>query len=791
MPLKHPAPALRHPSISLRMADGGGVDLGLVQRAQSMSAMANADARPLSLSPIQSDPISVGMQDGGDVPGKGKGDKIPALYEPGEFVVSNAMLKARPSLRAELHELREDVLEAQGKTVEEADANAVRYDDGPKGGRHGKETEHAESTGRNAEVDEPLDLQGLRGGADDLRGRGDVQEVSLRAADGFGLAPYTNHRNPNAPTPPGLREIGNSSSFKFGTDVAKTNAPNFTMGGNGPAPSASGVTDVTPKSYEVRPGGPGNPNVGAGGSAEAQAFREARAPAAPTAAPTSSATPTANAQAGGRVAQARAAVGNFFSAGESAGSVGGALKNVASPIANAAGSTLRLAGRVAPFATAGLTTYQGLNTDTEDYAKRFGLENTEPGVLRDLGVRALGVASDLGNNLTGGLAKKYLYRDGEAPTDALGAPAPAAPTAVSQQAAPRPSLREAAPTAEAPAAAPAANVNVTRQANGNLSFSGKDVKGGVTYGGPAGTSLRSNPIGVAPAMDQRTIDAALNNPNGTRWSSNDNATMAANIRDGVDPYRGTSRAQNTGDPAMQQMEALASSPVGTPGRNGAIRAMIALKGDQTARRGQDLSYDASMTGTRASMENNRLRMGFDNAWKEREFGAGRDDKAFDRKQATDKAWNDHAEQMFRTNVDGKDVPDTAKIALYTRSVDETIGKMIPDLLKSGDPAKVAYANKLSKEGRAALDDEDRTNFTKWFETQRVHAGSYGSINPLSASGTPSQDLRAYANPKNGNGIFQPRTDFGGGISIPNVNLDYGPNANRILPNWGTPSSLRN
>ena len=31
----------------------------------------------------------------GDVPGEGKGDKIPAKYEPGEFVVSNAMLDAQ------------------------------------------------------------------------------------------------------------------------------------------------------------------------------------------------------------------------------------------------------------------------------------------------------------------------------------------------------------------------------------------------------------------------------------------------------------------------------------------------------------------------------------------------------------------------------------------------------------------------------------------------------------------------------------------------------------------------
>lgn len=63
---------------------------------------------------------------GGQVPGQGKGDKIPAKYEPGEFVVSNAMLKDNPGLADILHELREKSLAAQGKTVEEADEGAVQ-----------------------------------------------------------------------------------------------------------------------------------------------------------------------------------------------------------------------------------------------------------------------------------------------------------------------------------------------------------------------------------------------------------------------------------------------------------------------------------------------------------------------------------------------------------------------------------------------------------------------------------------------------------------------------------------
>lgn len=62
---------------------------------------------------------------GGDVPGSGHGDKIPAKYEPGEFVVSNDMLDAQPELRDHLRGLRSEVLAEKGMTPEQADAKAL------------------------------------------------------------------------------------------------------------------------------------------------------------------------------------------------------------------------------------------------------------------------------------------------------------------------------------------------------------------------------------------------------------------------------------------------------------------------------------------------------------------------------------------------------------------------------------------------------------------------------------------------------------------------------------------
>lgn len=94
-------------------------------------------------------------------------------------------------------------------------------------------------------------------------------------------------------------------------------------------------------------------------------------------------------------------------------SVGAAFKSAgsaASGVASGAGKLLRSPGVAAGFGIAGAV--DGIQTDTEQYAKRFGLENTQPGLLRDVGVRSLGVASDVGNAMLFGAPKALgLFRD--------------------------------------------------------------------------------------------------------------------------------------------------------------------------------------------------------------------------------------------------------------------------------------------------------------------------------------------------------------------------------------------
>lgn len=201
------------------------------------------------------------------------------------------------------------------------------------------------------------------------------------------LAQYVNHRPPNGP--PAMeapRQLGNSVPPQ--TSLQTTGyKPNFTMGGGDPlnvqsrvVPESNGVTDARPK-Y--------NP---ANGSPEAKAWQAERAAQtaqqAPRTAPTSSpAQPTAQ--------------GAAYRAGSAVGRLGAVAGKALGAIA-------------APAALASTATAVG-ETPTEAYEKRFGFgpNNNDGlgGLARDVGVRALGAASDLGDAMTLGLAGKYLYAD--------------------------------------------------------------------------------------------------------------------------------------------------------------------------------------------------------------------------------------------------------------------------------------------------------------------------------------------------------------------------------------------
>lgn len=310
------------------------------------------------------------------------------------------------------------------------------------------------------------------------------------------VAPYVNHRAPDGP--PAMQaqpQLGNSVPPQTG--LQNTHRPNFTMGGNDSAaaarPAGPDVSDVRAK-Y--------NP---ANGSPEAQAWQAQRAAA--NASPAAAATPAMGSTATPTPTATAASQGMGYRAGA-------ALGRAAAPV-------LRAAGAVAVPATLAGTASATGETPTSDYEKRFGLgSNTYDGVgalARDVGVRALGAASDLGDALTLGMAGKYLYADKQAGAATAAPVADSAPITRGLPGAGRGNLNPAtvAPSAPAPAAAPPAvpsaaapSSDVTRVGN---SYSGANISGDITINGQAPRGfgqVSAQNMAAADALAARNMGSA-------------------------------------------------------------------------------------------------------------------------------------------------------------------------------------------------------------------------------------------------------------------------------------------
>ena len=106
-----------------------------------------------------------------------------------------------------------------------------------------------------------------------------------------------------------------------------------------------------------------------------------------------------------------------------------------------------IASKVAAPLTLGTAAYTGLNTGADTYSRRFNLDPNSSGVASDLGTRALGVASDVGNALTmGGLRWAHDQLNGEGHWDG-GAPGKPAQVAQPSAQVAQPSAQVAQPTA--------------------------------------------------------------------------------------------------------------------------------------------------------------------------------------------------------------------------------------------------------------------------------------------------------------------------------------------------------
>ena len=371
----------------------------------------------------------------------------------------------------------------------------------------------------------------------------------------------------------------------------------------------------------------------------------------------------------GRLRGAVNATKNFFTAGESAGSVGGALRNVAGDLTSLGGKALNVGGKLAAPLAAADAAYTGYNTGTDQYANRLGLQQPDS-LAGDLGVRALGVATDVGNTMTmGGLRWAHDKMFGEGHWDGKSTPSASAPAPV------KPSNGVTLPPTGAGAGQGSANFNDPRRLDkdpsrpdlgpsrdftnelnkvpanlpsdlregvivktidpvtGRTTYSGKNVsaradgttqmvdgvgrdltpKGSVrtASGAPVFGPNGSYAFDVnAPtgANKQAAIDAGLRGPAGTKMTPQDVAIMAANQRDGVDLYRGTSQ-----DPALRgggtggamdvdRLMALASQPVGTPGRAAAKLALQQQMSNDGSLRVAKMQQDTTLQSKKWEME---------------------------------------------------------------------------------------------------------------------------------------------------------------------------------------------
>lgn len=641
--------------------------------APAMAASAAAPTLRSALDPanaLRAREAAAGLQDGGGVPGTGKGDKVPALYEPGEFVVSNAMLDRKPGLRGALHDLRSDTLRSQGRSVAEANAGAMG--------------------------------------------------ASLRASSGFSVPPPGPFRQPLVPS--GLAAYSPS-------DEQSQNPTPQGVATAGPAASGADTS-----AGGLRPAG--------GASGSDGSLRDAFL------------NPVTGVFPGTR------AVGRGYAA-----DVQQALKE---PLVSArVGQIMGATARAVPASLLGLT------------------EDVAAPVTRMMQPVTTGAVNAAHTAFTGNSAP--LLPNAAPPTSQGQASTPAAAT---------PDLgayTQNTPGDQTMGPAPDVNsIRAERQPNGTMSFSGgPNITGTPTMIGPGADSLRSaGTVSTVPGMDPALIRQTLTNPNGSTWSPADNAIMAANLRDGVNPYQGTSRAAGDNAAAANaSLRNLALAPAGTSGRKEAQAIIANDQNTETMRRGQDITSADNRYGHELSAEISRNRMRYDMSKDQRDFGAGRADKGFDQSQAADKAWTDHTNTIFSTKDDkGNDVVDTQKAAAYTSAVDQTMAPLAALYAKSADPATRARSALIAKQGRSALTSTERGEMQQLFAKQQLHAADTNTLNPLRSSGPISQNLLDYADVGPENTLFQDRRKLAGGQTIPTTTLRYGADANHIAPNLGQGSS---
>lgn len=611
---------------------------------------------------------AAGLRDGGDlrtgqggnVPGTGSGDKIPAKYEPGEFVVSNAMLDAHPGLREYLRGLRKEVLADKGMTPEQADAKALS----------GETLRAQDGVTPQLGYDKTVAARANGAAAQAAHEAAQLEAAKVRAATRTQQARMMPPNAGPANAPPGYRggqAVG--KSVMNATRLAGKIAP------------AAGVAIEAGDVYDVSKD-PSMSKIDVG---------------------------------------TQAAEGVSKLAGAAAGGMAGA--SIGGPFAPVTGLAGGIAGYYAPeVATKALRWATGQDTTSPIDRVRTRESAVTAAPAAPKYVAKPDSVAPWGNESRRQVSNVNAPGGNVRGTEDFTKPLSAVPN-------------------DLPAGLRDGMVYKTKGANGEIVYSGRNVSGDVsgrmlngdgTSAGPMRGSLRSaagapsfGPNGSYAIDDQAptgeakqaAIRATLTNPDGSAWTAQDNAIMKANLRDGADSYRGTSRGA-----AAQAQE---NAPKrGEFGFNNYMKNKQLDADRAVTLRGQDMDYAARVAGakdaSRAQANEDRkyaldvARLGIETENKDRDdTRAG--EEAFDKRIAS-MSTPEEAPAM-RAAVNGYLAKQEAVLVAAL--------KKNPD-----DKAVASELAGLRAQGRSGLGDSQLRKLVMGFRANQIAAAGSGSNNPF-------------------------------------------------------------
>lgn len=453
-----------------------------------------------------------------------------------------------------------------------------------------------------------------------------------------------------------------------------------------------------------------------------------------------------------------------------------------------------LGDMAAPLAL-GAAAAEGLQTPTERYRKRFGLETSDPSLIGDLGVRALGVASDVGNVLGFGLPGRF-YRDNQ-DESGLVTTAPAGGSGV--PGAPMLGSRDPVQPPSTSAVLSPAYPTVTSPARGYYTDVGSDP----AFDARGAVSPQNEAAANALAARYGELQRGLTLRGGLGDQPNLPAGAGALIAPVTKPVR---YSGILAEPTQRQLDRQREMDIAAEG-NATTRRGQDLNYDATTRgqdigarttmRGQDLTYGASIYGTDSTARSAALKARLDQFNADRNFGLetqkfGQTTLNSNREaRASENADLQKQIEARFTTVDDKGnvVPDKARAASFQTAVLSTLPVMIQRLQATGTPAALAKAKELQDRGPAALGADDYDRLQQLFNTRDRVQQSSGNFQPGSANFVQSNNLLDYEQTGlQKRPIGGDRVTLRGGGDVSTEDLKYTEPGNSIFPNWfKTPS----